>query len=83
VVPSPEKIKEKQPKDLYDLPLFGSSRPEHPLLQEIKDLDIQNLTPLEALNRLNQLKEKARVSVSHTQPISLQQYNKGKRPWEK
>ena len=83
VVPSPEKMQEKQPKDLYDLPLFGSLRPEHPLLQEIKDLDIQNLTPLEALNRLNQLKEKARVSVSHTQPISLQQYNKGKRPWEK
>ena len=43
VVPSPEKMKEKQPNDLYDLPLFGSLRPEHSLLQEIKDLDIQNL----------------------------------------
>jgi DNA mismatch repair protein MutS len=83
VVPSPENMKEKQPQDIYELPLFGSLRPEHPLLQEIKDLDIQNLTPLEALNRLNQLKEKARTSVSLPQPISFQQYNKGKRPWEK
>ncbi|HPD61550.1 MAG TPA: DNA mismatch repair protein MutS, partial [Thermodesulfobacteriota bacterium] len=83
VVPSSEKMKEKHSQDLYDLPLFNSLRPEHYLLQEIKDLDIQNMTPLEALNRLNQLKEKVKASVSHAQLVSVQQFNKGKQPWEK
>jgi DNA mismatch repair protein MutS len=82
VVPSHEKDREKKSHDLHELPLFGALRPEHPLIQEIKDLDIQNLTPLEALNRLNQLKEKARASASHPQPVSLAQH-KDKRPWEK
>ena len=34
--------------------------PSHPLLDEIKALDVMNMTPLEALNRLAELVKKAR-----------------------
>ena len=44
-----------------ELPLFTRPSEEHPLIEEIKEIDIHNLTPLEALNRLNQLREKART----------------------
>ena len=43
-----------------ELPLFSRPSSDHPLIEEIKEIDIHNLTPLEALNRLNQLREKAR-----------------------
>jgi DNA mismatch repair protein MutS len=38
------------------LDLFGS-RP-HPVLKDLQDTDLQNMTPLEALNRLADLKKK-------------------------
>jgi DNA mismatch repair protein MutS len=37
------------------LPLFEKS--DHPALKALRELDIDSLTPLEALNRLNELKE--------------------------
>jgi DNA mismatch repair protein MutS len=51
-----------------ELPLFRAARAEHPLLTEIKELDIQNMTPLEALNRLNELKEKAKTPLPRVHP---------------
>jgi len=64
---------------LIDLPLFNFSRNESSLLQEIRELDIQNLTPLEALNWLNQFKEKTKTSSSQNQPIPFSP----KQLWEK
>jgi len=77
-----EKGKGKNPqkeKGLIDLPLFNFSRNESSLLQEIRELDIQNLTPLEALNWLNQFKEKTKTSSSQNQPIPFSP----KQLWEK
>ncbi len=48
-------------KTALELPLINRSQGTHALVEEIKDLDIHNLTPLEALNRLNQLRERARA----------------------
>ena len=73
VVPLSEKAREKRSKELTDLPLFSSPKGEHPLVQEIKDLDIQKMTPLEALNRLNQLKEKAKTVPDSGQTIPFHQ----------
>ena len=39
------------------IPLFASARS---LVEEVRDLDIPNLTPLEAINRLYELQQKAR-----------------------
>jgi hypothetical protein len=36
------------------------SSPSHPLVDELKRLDVMNLTPLDALNRLADLVERAR-----------------------
>ena len=35
-------------------------QPEQPLLEEVRSLDVANLTPLEAINKLYQLQEKAK-----------------------
>ena len=35
-------------------------QPEQPLLEEVLSLDVANLTPLEAINKLYQLQEKAK-----------------------
>ncbi|HSG05017.1 MAG TPA: DNA mismatch repair protein MutS, partial [Nitrospiria bacterium] len=35
------------------------SNETHPIIKELRDIDISGMTPLEALNRLNELKEKA------------------------
>ena len=35
-------------------------QPEQPLLEEVLGLDVANLTPLEAINKLYQLQEKAK-----------------------
>jgi DNA mismatch repair protein MutS len=53
------------------LPLFNQPKEEHPLVKEIKELDIQNMTPLEALNKLNQLKERAKSYSVPGQLISI------------
>ncbi|MCX8011969.1 MAG: hypothetical protein N3A64_02290, partial [Desulfobacterota bacterium] len=74
-----EKEKNVKGKELIDLPLFSFSRNESSLLKEVQELDIQNLTPLEALNWLNQFKEKTKISTSQNQPISFQP----KQLWEK
>lgn len=44
-----------------DLSTFKKPAEEHSLIREIREIDIYTLTPLEALNRLNQLKEKAKA----------------------
>lgn len=38
--------------------LQQSSREPHPVIEELKKLDINKLTPIEALNILGKLKEK-------------------------
>lgn len=68
VIPLLDRAKESPGAEpTVELPLFRTSRPEHPLLTEIKELDLQNMTPLEALNRLNELQEKAKVSLTRVQ----------------
>ncbi len=37
----------------------GSTPEAHPLIEEIKTLDVENLTPLEAIIKLQELKKKA------------------------
>ncbi|HEX2184687.1 MAG TPA: hypothetical protein VHN78_04175, partial [Chloroflexota bacterium] len=46
------------------LTLFGPAEP-HPVVEELKALDVMAMTPLEALNRLAQLVEAARRSSGH------------------
>ena len=43
--------------DISSLPLFQSAIEEHPVLQKIRACDILSLSPLDALNLLNALKE--------------------------
>jgi DNA mismatch repair protein MutS len=45
-------------RDPGQLPLFGDSRPD-PMMEELKSLDVNTLTPLEALNRLADFKRRA------------------------
>jgi DNA mismatch repair protein MutS len=45
------------PAGMLQLSLFA---PSHPLVDELKRLDVMNLTPLDALNRLADLVERAR-----------------------
>jgi DNA mismatch repair protein MutS len=52
-----------------ELPLSHGLQEEHPLIDEIKGIDIHNLTPLEALNRLNQLREKARACAEEEKEV--------------
>ena len=40
------------PPDAAQLALFGAAPPPHPLLAELGELDVDALSPLEALNRL-------------------------------
>ena len=42
----------------YQLDLF--MRPELKIIQELRKLDVYQMTPLDALNRLNELHEKAK-----------------------
>ncbi|MCS7287102.1 MAG: DNA mismatch repair protein MutS [Anaerolineae bacterium] len=53
---SPAAIRPRAPK-ATQLPLFTLS---HPVLEELKNLDIDSMTPLEALNKLYELKRKVR-----------------------
>jgi DNA mismatch repair protein MutS len=45
-------------QDPGQLPLFGDARPD-PMMEELKALDVNTLTPLEALNRLADLQRRA------------------------
>ena len=45
-------------EDPGQLALFGDAGP-HPMVEEIKGLDLDQMTPLEALNRLADLKRRA------------------------
>ena len=45
-------------RDPGQLPLFGEARPD-PMMEELKTLDVNTLTPLEALNRLADFKRRA------------------------
>jgi DNA mismatch repair protein MutS len=47
--------RDEAPSPALQLPLFEKS--DHPALKALRELDIDSLTPLEALNRLNELKE--------------------------
>ncbi|MDP2982184.1 MAG: DNA mismatch repair protein MutS [Candidatus Latescibacter sp.] len=46
----------KTRQDAYQLSLF--ELPEHPVVEELRDLDVENLTPIKALLMLEQLKRK-------------------------
>jgi len=48
-----------RPRDPGQLALFGDARPPDPMVEELKSLDVNTLTPLEALNRLADLKRRA------------------------
>jgi len=52
----PVTIRPRAPKAVQ-LPLFY---PSHPVLEELKNMDIDSMTPLEALNKLYELKQKAK-----------------------
>jgi DNA mismatch repair protein MutS len=45
--------------DPGQLALFGEPAPEHPVVEELRGLDLDRLTPLEALNRLAEFKRRS------------------------
>ena len=45
-------------RDAGQLPLFGDASPD-PLVSDLRALDLDSLTPLEALNRLAELQRRA------------------------
>jgi DNA mismatch repair protein MutS len=47
------------PPDPGQLGLFADTAPRHPLMDELRDIDLNAMTPLEALNRLAELQRKA------------------------
>jgi DNA mismatch repair protein MutS len=47
------------PQDPGQLALFGEPAPPDPMLEELRAIDVNALTPLEALNRLAELKRRA------------------------
>ncbi|HEX7336812.1 MAG TPA: DNA mismatch repair protein MutS [Gemmatimonadales bacterium] len=47
------------PRDPGQLPLFAESQKKDPMVEEIESLDLNALTPLEALNRLADFKRRA------------------------
>ncbi|MDD5455364.1 MAG: hypothetical protein PHW62_07735, partial [Candidatus Ratteibacteria bacterium] len=60
---SSKKTSKRMPKiNIDQLTFFSSHTTKHPLIEEIKDLKVEELTPLEALNKLNELKKKAKES---------------------
>jgi len=52
-----EMLKELEKKPESQLPLFISTPQEHPVLTELRKVDILNLTPLQAQHKLCELKE--------------------------
>ena len=55
VVPGPPQA----PKDPGQLALFGEVAAPDPMLEELRALDVDALTPLQALNRLAEMKRQA------------------------
>ncbi len=55
VVPGPPDA----PKDPGQLALFGETAVPDPMLEELRSLDVDTLTPIEALNRLADMKRRA------------------------
>jgi DNA mismatch repair protein MutS len=51
-----------EPADPGQLPLFTDPPREHPVVDELRSLDLDRLTPLEALNRLAELKRRSEAS---------------------
>jgi len=47
------------PADPGQLPLFAELAREHPVMEELRGIDLDRLTPLEALNRLADLKRRS------------------------
>jgi DNA mismatch repair protein MutS len=47
------------PPDPGQLALFADAPQRHPLMDELRDIDLNAMTPLEALNRLAELQRKA------------------------
>jgi len=47
------------PSDPGQLPLFAEPAREHPVMEELRGIDLDRLTPLEALNRLADLKRRS------------------------
>jgi len=66
--------RKNEQEDVHNLPLFNQAAEDSPLVSALNEIDIQNLTPLEALNVLNELKEKAKSFRSQNQPISMRHY---------
>jgi DNA mismatch repair protein MutS len=50
------------PPDPGQLVLFGEPAPEHPVMEELRGIDLERMTPLEALNRLADLKRRSEAS---------------------
>ncbi|MCD6352590.1 MAG: DNA mismatch repair protein MutS, partial [Proteobacteria bacterium] len=70
-------LSEKRDLKIYqEQPVVSEAVKEHPLIKEIKEIDIENMTPLETLNRLHQLKEKAKSYRSEDQPILIHKHRK-------
>lgn len=56
-----KKSSSKKTKIKDDQLTFFSSQPSiHPVIEEIRDLKVEEMTPLEALNKLNELKKKVK-----------------------
>ena len=53
----PKKIKVTTPESVIQFSLFGND--EHPVIQELRNLDVENLTESEALSIINRWKEMA------------------------
>jgi hypothetical protein len=47
------------PQDPGQLALFADPPSRHPLMDELRDIDLNAMTPLEALNRLAELQRRA------------------------
>ena len=56
-VPSDKKVKKYDEVDLTQMSLFDTVRDED-VLKELKELDLGNLTPLDAINTLYRLQNK-------------------------
>ena len=48
-----------RPPDPEQLALFGGTAPPHPVLERLRELDLDTLTPIEALNRLVEMQREA------------------------
>ncbi|MGM0370422.1 MAG: DNA mismatch repair protein MutS [Bacillota bacterium] len=53
-----EKMTEEKKTDAGQMALFGAEQAESELVEQLKKLDIMGMTPLEAMNKLHQLKQK-------------------------